>query len=597
MNRTSPVNGHAPVVRTALVPTTSAQTASADRRVCNRAVLCLSRPRGRGLVSLASICLALVLIWPAGEHATCAANAAEAATETPAAASPPAAAAQAIANHAAEDTRPASAAETQTAPDPSDAPLVLPWNRVAEDAVQPPTPPLSSAREMLELFSIDASQIRQLADDAPLSDGEDETLLKILYRLPFFGRDKIEAWTRVADDWAELAERPEARRLDVFRIEGRVARVQPVDVPPEIAARLEFKTWYRVHLRLADAAYPVLVCARDVPLSWLSGGPLDAPARCRGLFLKTGGDDGGHRELVFAAERVAWLPERADPARGVSPGIAYLASLGMDAGLFDAVRTTNRRSINPEDHEAFYQLLAAIGRAAPADVFQHAKPLAELPTLLTSPTDHQGQIYSVSGTAKRVQRVAIDEPDIQRRLGIDHYYQVDVFVSLGDTEIRFEQKDGHTPAVFRDTYPVTCCVLELPPGLPAQDNIGTPVRFAGAYFKLWAYKSEYVSSLDSRQRQVSPLFIAATPRVIQFDHSASQLVGWISGVVIALLIIGAGIYMWLPRTSDRRIEQEVLRPRLELGSARSLNDLDLPIQDKPDFSGLADRDQGPVRPE
>ena len=146
--------------------------------------------------------------------------------------------------------------------------------------------------------------------------------------------------------------------------------------------------------------------------------------------------------------------------------------------------------------------------------------------MLTQPETQHGRLVSLSGTAKRVQKIAIDEPDIQQRFGIDHYYQVDVFVSLDNTEIRFEPKGGKKEApVFRNNYPVTCCVLALPAGLPARDDISVPVRFAGVYFKLWAYKSEYVSAFDDRQRQVSPLFIATTPRVAEVRRLRQPALG------------------------------------------------------------------------
>ena len=147
----------------------------------------------------------------------------------------------------------------------------------------------------------------------------------------------------------------------MFLIEGRATGVQRLDLPTEMATRLEYSSYFRVRLQLAGVPYPVLVCCRAVPRAWESAGQLDEPASCYGLFLKTGGDESGHPELIFAAERVAWLPQRVEPSRGVTPSIVYLASLGMDAGLFDSVRNTNRKSITGEDRECFYQLLAAIG--------------------------------------------------------------------------------------------------------------------------------------------------------------------------------------------------------------------------------------------
>jgi hypothetical protein len=445
---------------------------------------------------------------------------------------------------------------------------------------------------MLELFSIDASQIRQLVDGRPLVIDEDETLFKILYRMPQFGLDKIEAWARTDVAWPELAERPADHRLEVFSLQGRVTQVQSVELPPEMAARLEYSRYYRVRLRVADSPCSVLICSRAVPRAWEQADALDERGRCQGLFLKTGGQVGGAPELVFAAERVAWLPEQPNPGLGVTPDSVYLAGLGLDVGLLDSVRNSNRKPITADDREGFYQLLATVGRASPAEVFGRAQSLPDLTPLLTEPEPQAGRLLSLLGTALRVQRIAVDDPDIRQRLGIDHYYQVDMFVSLGNTEIRFEPKGGKEDSpVFRNSYPVTCCVLELPPGLPARDDIAVPVRFAGVYLKLWAYKSDYVASFDARQRQVSPLFIAATPRVVKFDDSAGNIVGWVGGLGCLLLALIAGFYVWLPRRGDREAEQRLLRPRLELGTASSLNDLGLEARREPDFSGLADMDR------
>ncbi len=469
----------------------------------------------------------------------------------------------------------------------------MPWNRPSADDVRPPTPPLSSAREMLDLFSIDASQIRQLVDGRPLVVDEDEILFKILYRMPFFGLDKLAAWSKADVPWSDLAAQPAAERLEVFSLRGRVTHVQRFELPPEMASRLEYANYFRVRLQPADSPHSALICCRSVPAAWERAEKLDEPGRCDGLFLKAGGEEGGRTELVFAAERVGWLPEQPNPGLGVTPDLVYLASLGMDVGLLDTVRKTNRKPITTEDRECFYQLLAATGRAEAMDMFQRAQTVSDVTPLLTEAEPQHGRLLSLFGTARRVQRVAIDETDIRQRFGFDHYFQVDVFVSLGNTEIRFEQKGSQKEApVFRNNYPVTCCVLELPAGLPARDDIAVPVRFAGVYFKLWAYKSEYVAAIDDRQRQVSPLFIATTPRVVRFDDSASNLVGWIGGIACVLLVLIAGIYIWFPRRGDKQAEEKLLRPKLELGTAASLNDLGIESRDKPDFSGLASLDRG-----
>ncbi len=56
------------------------------------------------------------------------------------------------------------------------------------------------------------------------------------------------------------------------------------------------------------------------------------------MFLKVGPQRDGVASLLFAAPRMAWLPDRTEPEWGIGPDQVWLAGLGMDIGLFDQVR-------------------------------------------------------------------------------------------------------------------------------------------------------------------------------------------------------------------------------------------------------------------
>ena len=211
--------------------------------------------------------------------------------------------------------------------------------------------------------------------------------------------------------------------------------------------------------------------------------------------------------LVFAAPRLAWYPDN------------LLGKLGMDFGLLDspqARKPFNPR--NPEDREAFYQLLAAVGRADPGQLLQAAEedlpktPAAWRSTdqqgqeqysvvpLFNEPATQPGRLVELFGTARLIEEVHLDprlDADIIARFGLDHYYQVSLFT---------DDSQGN---------PVTFCIRELPEGMPYGNlpHYGETVRIAGFFFKTWSYGVPKMTdpALDpgdpKTHQQLSPLLI------------------------------------------------------------------------------------------
>ncbi len=490
------------------------------------------------------------------------------------------------AKEASTDDPPGDAAEPAVNPTPLGEGTVLPWNRPSDDAPKPPVKRLSSPQEMLELFRIDESQINQLIDDRPLDPDEEETLLKVLFRMPYFGLHRIEAWRRTDVTWSQLASDPSAHRMDVFKMDGRATFVHQAELPVEAATRLEFDRYYQVQFQPADAPYPVVVCCRRIPAAWQREAAIDERASFYGLFLKIGDISGERPELVFAAERLAWMPDRVQARKGITASHLVLGDLGMDVGLFDRVRDTNRMALVDEDHECFYQLLAAVGRADPSELLGKGEGTFELEPMLTKPETQHGRLVTLTGTVRRVQKILIDEEDVRQRFCINHYYEIDMFVPLGNEELRLAKYRGEEEApVFRNSYPVHCDVLRLPEGLEVGDEVNQQVRIAGFYFKLWAYKSAYVSAYGRDRRQLAPLFVATTPRLVE-SRTSNPLWGWIGGFSFLAVLGGLAFGVWLFRRSDKRFEQSVLRQQFEVGQGKSLDDMGLQSQDGPDFSGL-----------
>ena len=98
----------------------------------------------------------------------------------------------------------------------------------------------------------------------------------------------------------------------------------------------------------------------------------------------------------------------------------------MDFGLFDSIR--DQKSITADDQEAFYQMLAAVGRAKPDQLIRAA--IENLPTLpeddrwvdrvgeeryAVAPLFNQaaaerGKLVELLGTARRTEKIMVDDP-------------------------------------------------------------------------------------------------------------------------------------------------------------------------------------------
>ena len=114
-----------------------------------------------------------------------------------------------------------------------------------------------------------------------------------------------------------MAQHPDRYRGELFHLSGRITRLAEDRLIPELVERFEFQHFYLAELQLQDAGNPVLVCARTVPEVWTQLPEATGLSRQRcslyGVFLKVGEPAGGDGQLVFAADRIAWHPDRVDP--------------------------------------------------------------------------------------------------------------------------------------------------------------------------------------------------------------------------------------------------------------------------------------------
>jgi hypothetical protein len=423
------------------------------------------------------------------------------------------------------------------------SPSRLPWEEPERSTAQPAT----SALELLHLFGIDDTQLDQFRDGHPLDTAEHAILLRILFRLPRFPLSDLRTWARTSWQPRELARDPSSHRGMAFLVTGRARQVERVPVPKNSAIRLEFEEYYRVELARPDGASRAVILTRSVPAAWLEA-ELDEPASVFGLFIKSESDN---QQLVFAAPRCQWYPERA-AGHPATAGQVLLAGLGMDIGLFDDVRGRNREPIEAADRECFYQLLATVGNAPMSNFTDQDGDPIELGPLLQQPNLHHGDRMTVRGTVRRITKVVVTDQDIRQRLGIDGYYQLDMFVPLEDQVIQFTSDDPSTqPPTFANSYPVTLCTLRLPAELTEGEDLRHELRVPAVFFKLWAYRSRYVSSFDEGQLQLSPMLIGKEPIVVSQQPSTPTHIAILMGCGFLVLLATIWFALWRIGQGDR----------------------------------------------
>jgi hypothetical protein len=433
---------------------------------------------------------------------------------------------------------------------------------------QAPANEFSSPLEILQRYNIGETQLQSFVNGVELSSGESDLITKILYHFPKFGLENLHRWRQTGVSWHDVVTVPELHRGRIFPLLGRVKRVEKQSLTADEAERYEFKHCFKVTMLISDENQEAIITARRVPKAWPLDQELDEPADADGLFLKTGSASIDPPQLFFAAERLGWYPDRPHPDHRIGAPQLALGSLSMDVSLWDDVRETNGKGLTSADRECFYRLLDSVGFPAPTILSDASAPI-DLVSLLEKPAAHFGDIVNVEGIARRVMKVAVSEPDIKNRFGIDHYYEIDLFLPLGEATLRLgsDPRTEKSP-VYRDTFPATLIVRRLPPGLSEGENLHELIRAPAVFFKIWSYRSSYTNRFG--QLQPAPLFIAAKPELVPLNNRFDWLTsGHVLGAFGLALFIAATL-AWLYR-SDRTARSRIT-PRQ--------------IDQRPDFSGL-----------
>jgi len=425
--------------------------------------------------------------------------------------------------------------------------------------------PFETPHQLLRLLDIGPSDFRALVDGEPIGAADEETFLKSLLRMPQIGRELIGGWLHDPINWDQLANAPATQRGEFFLLRGRAVGTKRRSVQQPLADLFDLGHYYEIEVAIPRVGR-ITVYSRNVPHRWRDARRLDERCEVRAMFLKLGAPRDGQPHFLFVTQRVAWLPDRVNPSLGVGPDQVLLGELGMDLALFDPVRKRNGQSISAAERDAFYALLRATRKATPQMIARRARA-AQLEKVLQRPEQLHGNVLRVAGSVQRITRVMVREPDIRERFGIDHYYQLDLLVPLGETEVRVRSTgtDNQQP-VYRGNFPFTCCALSIPASWQrrlGEQRTNLPATVEGFFFKLWAYPNAYVTSLDATQRQLSPMLIVRPPPRHQAASGGNEGISFAIGTGFLALLAGIWCIIWWLNRSDHHHAQTVLRRRFK----------------------------------
>lgn len=440
--------------------------------------------------------------------------------------------------------QPATTAPDTKAEESSDD---LPWKSRMKSVVPVLRQPASPV-EVLERFNIGDSQIASFISGLPIESGEEDVLVRILYRYPRLGRDNLLRWRQKDVSWDQLIADPNPRRGQIFLLKGEVQQIEAIALLPELVRLLEYKKYYRVEMKLDGSEQRAVVYTRFVPTQWKVGAPINEPATIDAMFLKAGAEDEDKKvELYFCGETFSWFPTKADPTRSIGPLELRLATWGFDVGLLDHLRKTNGKPILPEDREAFYEFLDIAPRVAKTTPRFETSPELDITKLMVKPESEHGAIYQFEASAVRIVKVLVEEPDVRARFGINHYYEVDLFIPLRDKIITLGKstKENEAPT-YRNTFPVTVLLRELPPGITEGEDLDETLRCEALFFKVWSYQSGFTEKFE--KLQPAPMMIGLhAEKVLREGRPSNVLADLVVGgaiVVVAIMVLALVFIFW-----------------------------------------------------
>ncbi len=415
---------------------------------------------------------------------------------------------------------------------------------------------LEGPRDVLAAFGVTESFLQSVEDGRPIQPAEMELLLRVLFYSHMFQPPEIAEWAEPPPPWSNVRNELDRLRGKLFRVPGYVKRATAEDVPPELSHRFKMKSYYLCEVA-GDDGITYWVYAKRLPRAWKLEKPIHEKTSVHGVFLKLASEDPDSPRPVLVTDRPSWFPDN------------LLGRLGMDCALFDdvvPVRIKERFLVPPSpteddtedpldrlrltgrDRECFYQLMAAANRTRPGELFRIAKEelvrqqrtASSVVPLFNDPEHQQGKLMLLYGTARRIEEVTVENPDIQKRLGISKYYTIYLFTE--DSQ----------------NYPVVFCVTHLPPGVTPGEGprYAVDLAVAGFFYKTWAFRPQRNLSPDTPPHawQLAPLLIGR--EALKVTSRAAQNTGAMTftllGSVLILVMVVVIVTIWFTWQERKR---------------------------------------------
>jgi hypothetical protein len=391
-----------------------------------------------------------------------------------------------------------------------------------------PSAGLDDWTSLLALQGIQRDQFSRLLDETPLSANERALVLRVALALARWPTWQLERAAREAGELGRLDSMAPPAAGAAVRFQGRLRRAVALPLDAELSERFGLQEIYECDVEL-EKGRSAIVYTLEIPKAWRLDQDLNEPVAGLGVFLKLGSPPPEAVPLLACA-RLTWHPA------------TLLGRLGMDVGLLD--RIEQKRRLGAEEREAFYGLLAAVGRSSQRELCAAAENQAvdqdqTIIDLFQEPQRHVGQVVRLRATARRAVRIEVNEAELQSQYGLDHYYEVELVLHVANL------------APHLNPVVVVLCLRELPSGMSTGGDLRQAVSVCAVFFKLWAYESQYANQAGADMRQIAPLLIGRTLARESAPSAPTSATGILLLGAAALIGLVAGVVWWF-NASDRR---------------------------------------------
>ncbi len=366
---------------------------------------------------------------------------------------------------------------------------------------------------------------------------------KLLYRTGTVDPVVLRQWANRTKNISlkQIESSPEQYSFQPFGLEASVLSIHSFDFEESDAINF-LNGFFIAECETKDGSKFILL-SRSTVSTWPTNEtlPTPQPIRFDGFFLGKLGlgpiEFGNLQEPlpVFIARRFEWKPDQENEALGIDAAKLALSNEGVDIALLDVVKARKGKPMGTREATCFWQMLAASSRLKPETMSEKVN----FATMLRKPIDSVGKATSIQGRVRQCIPVKVTSPEAIELLGTDTWYQLTVFPDLDGRPIQVATRDGD-PEVYRNAFPVTVCVLELPDGHDSESIAGNIFQYSGFFYRIWSYPSQRTenSGLDG---QPSPLIMASS--VTKVASSSGQLDTLLSAILLSIAI-AVGVIGW-----------------------------------------------------